>query len=52
MKRYLLKSRIRPVNMENKLIVADGEDDGGMSKMGEGEREAQASSYGMSTSWE
>ena len=32
-------------------MVARGEVGGGMGKMGEGEREAQASSYGMNKSW-
>lgn len=43
-----IKSRIRPINTENKLRVARGE--GG--KMSEGEWEAHVSRYGLSKSWE
>ena len=44
------KSRIRTVNAENKLVVARGEAVGRLGKMCEGERELQASSYGISKS--
>lgn len=43
-----MKSRISPVNTENKLMNARGEEGGGMGKMGEGETEIQASSCGLS----
>jgi len=46
------KSRITPINTENKLMVALGKGNGGMGKMCEGEWEIQASRYGMNTSWE
>ena len=45
------KSRTRPVNTENKLMVAKGEAGGERHKTGEGEWEIQASSHGMSKSW-
>ena len=38
---------MRLVNIENKLMVARGEEQRGMGKMSEGEWEMQASSYGM-----
>ena len=41
------RSRIGPINAENKQMVAGGEGDGEINNMGEGERERQASSYGM-----
>lgn len=34
-----MKSRIRPVNTENKLMVGKGKRGGGLGKMGEGEWE-------------
>ena len=40
------KSRIRPVNTENKLMVV-WEGGGRMCKMGEGDTKRQASSYRM-----
>lgn len=40
------KSRIRPINKENKPMVAKEEGHGGKSKMGKGEQEIQSSSYG------
>ena len=41
------KSRIRPVNTENTLMVVRGNGGKEMSKISEGERETQASSYEM-----
>ena len=46
------KSRIRPINTENKLMVARGKEAGGRGKIGDGEWEIQhASSYRMNKSW-
>ena len=45
------KSRLRPVNMENKLMVARRNGSGVMGKMGQGEWETQATRYEMSRSW-
>ena len=45
------KSRKRPINTENKLIIASGEG-WGMGKMGAGQWEMQASGHGMSKSRE
>ena len=45
-----IKSRIRPINTENKLMVARGKMGLGLGKMGEGEQEIQASSSGMNES--
>ena len=42
------KSRVRPINIGNKLVVARGERGGGLVKMGEGRREIQVSSDRMS----
>lgn len=39
------KIRIRSINMGNKLMVARGEGAQMLDKIGEGEREIQASSY-------
>ena len=39
------KSRIRPINTENPLVVT-GREGGVLGRMGEGEWEIQASSYG------
>ena len=47
-----MQSRNRPINTENKLMVVRVEEGGGMGKMGEEEWEIQASSNGMSKSWE
>ena len=47
----LKKSRMKPINTENTLMVARGEVGGGMGKMGEGEWGIQASSYGIHKSW-
>ena len=44
------KSRIRPINIENKLMVVRGEVSGGFDRMGEGRWEIQASNYGMNKS--
>lgn len=44
------KSRITPLNAEDKLMVAREVGGGGLGKMSEEEREIQASSYGMSKS--
>ena len=41
------KSRIGTTNTKNKLRGGGG----GLGKMGKGEKELQASSYGMSKSW-
>ena len=41
------KRKIRPINTEDKLMVARGEGYGGMGKMGEGKWEIHASSYRM-----
>ena len=46
------KSRIRTINMKNKLMDVGGEEDGGMHKMGEEDLEIQASSYGVNKTWE
>ena len=46
------QSRIRPVNAENRLVVARGKGGRRMGKMGEGDWEILASSYGMSKSQE
>ena len=46
------KSIIRPINTENRLMVARGERGGRIGKMGAGELETQASSYGMNKSQE
>ena len=46
------KSRIRTINTENKLMVARRDSGTEMGKMGEGQWEIQASSYGMSKSQE
>ena len=46
------KTRIRPVNTENKLTVARGVGCRVLGKMGEGEKEVQASSCGRSKSQE
>ena len=46
------KSRIRTINIENKLMVARGERVEGLGTMSEREREIQSSSYGMSKSQE
>lgn len=46
-----MKSRIRPVNTENRLLIARRKGDGGIDDMGEGEGEVQASSYGVGKSW-
>lgn len=43
------RSRVRPINTENKLRVATGKRGGMMGKMEEGEWEIQASSYGINT---
>ena len=45
------KSRNRSINAENKLMVVREEEGGGMGKIGEGEWEIQASTYGMTKSW-
>lgn len=45
------KSRIGPINTENKLMATRARG-GGMGKIGEGKGEIQVSSYGMNTSWE
>ena len=44
------KSRIRTINMKNKLMVARTV--GGLGTMGKGEKEILASNYGMNKSWE
>ena len=41
------KSRIRPIQTENKFLVARGEGVEEMGKIGEGEREIQTFSYGV-----
>ena len=46
------KSKNRPINTENTRMVARGEGGGGMSEVGEGEWEIQASTYGKNNSWE
>ena len=46
------KGRIRTINTENKLIVSRKQGVGGIRKMGEGEWEIQASSYGINKSQE
>ena len=46
------KIGIRPINAENKLMVTRGKAGVGMGKMGEGEWEIQAFSYGMNKSQE
>lgn len=46
------ESRIIPVNTEDKLLVARGEEDEGMNKTGEGQWEMYAPSYRMNKSLE
>lgn len=46
------KSSIRLVNTENRLVAAREEEGGGGGTVGEGGREIQASSYGMTKSQE
>ena len=46
------QTKTRPINMENKLVVAEGRELRGMGKTGEEEWEIQASSYGVNESWE
>ena len=43
-------SRNRPINTENQVVIASGEEGGGMGKMGEREWEVQASSFVMKKS--
>ena len=42
------KSRTKPINRDNKLMVARGKGVGEMDKMGDREGEIQASRYGIS----
>lgn len=46
------KSKIRPINTRNKLMVAGEWERGALGKMGEEEQEIQASTHGMNKSQE